>query len=101
MIMTQTATTNLIYLLIKRLNRLDKLAYGGLELYPSQEGKLSLCVAFLPKMRKSLSWAKDSLFFPLYSHFRDEAFIILIEFEGDINSADEIAYWIFFEVDIE
>ena len=52
-------------------------------------------------MRETFSGTKDCLFFPLYSHFGNESFIILIELQRYINCTDEIFYWIVFVVDIE
>jgi hypothetical protein len=52
-------------------------------------------------MRKAFGGTKNRLLFPLNSHFGYESFIIFIEFEGDINRADEISNGIIFIIDIK
>ena len=41
-------------------------------------------------MRESLSRAKDILLKPFEGHFGNESFVILIQFQGSIDSTDEI-----------
>ncbi len=66
-----------------------------------QKRKFSLGIALFSKVRKTLSGTKYCLFLPLDSHLGNKAFIVFIEFEGDINSTDEITNGIVFKVNIE
>lgn len=88
-------------MLVYRLYGLNELAQGRLKPHPSEESQLCLCIALIPEVRKPFDGGEDRLLLPLRSHFGDEAFIILVDLQREIDRADKILHRLLLNIGIE